>query len=143
MRTFIVSFAIGLLLVSARAELLQMEVNGIANQPGKSSQPGFTVLLIDVKDQESLISGLLSVPDEFGEIEACVLIIMQPDGKKIGRVVMGAQILHKWKKDFEFNLPKSLLEKSLIQVSHRKGDDLHIAKIPLGTFPIQPPKIGG
>lgn len=120
-----------------------MEVSGIADQPGKSNRPGFTLLLIDVNDKESLISGLLSVPDEFGGIEACVLTIIQPDGKKIGRVIMGAQILDKGKRDFEFNLTKTLLEKSLIQVSHRKGDDLYVAKISLGTFPIQPPMKNG
>ena len=70
MRTFIAALALGLTVVFARAELCQMEVAGITGQPGKSSQPGFNLFLVDVNDKEDLVSGLLSVPDAFGEIEA-------------------------------------------------------------------------
>jgi len=140
MKFAFVTFLLFVGAIAAHAELQQIDVFGSASpadKPYSSNQKGFSLHLIQTKKKDGLVLGLLTVPDAFGPIEAAVLSLIDSKGVKIGRIVLGAQILDKGSRDFEFDLERSLLKNSVIQISNREGDDFHIAKVSLASFRIQ------
>jgi len=127
------------LVLSTQAELYQLDVRGRAGSP-KSEQEGFAVILHDPHTDEQLVLGLACIPDTFGKIESAVLVVTDAAGKKLCRAVLGPQRLEGPSTDYEFHLRRDLLANSVLLVSHRSGDDLHVAKIVLGSFDVGEPK---
>jgi hypothetical protein len=123
------------LVVSSHSEFYQLDVRGRAGTP-KFDQKGFSVILQDLRSDEQLAS----IPDTFGTIESAVLVVTNAAGKRLCRAVLGPQRIEGASTDFEFNLRRDLLANSHLLVSHRNGDDLHVAKIILGSFEIREPK---
>lgn len=124
--------------LTSHAELYQMEIQskGDPEAPFKSTAEGVTVILIE-NASENLVNALITIPAEAGPIEAATLVITNPSGEKIGRIILGAQTLEKGSQDYEFSLAEDLLKNSIVLVSHREKDDLHVARILLGTFPVR------
>lgn len=137
MKPFVLALLLALPLIS-NAELYQMEIQskGDPEAPFKSTVEGVTVTLIE-DASENLINALVTVPAEAGPIETAILVITNPSGEKVGRIILGAQALEKGSQDYEFSLAENLLKNSMVLVSHREKDDLHAAKILLGTFPVR------
>jgi hypothetical protein len=117
----------------ARAELHEFDVRGLLDTP-KADQEGFSVVLADLSSDDGLIRGIATVPNSFCSIEAAVLIVIAPDGKRLARAVLLPQRLEDKSSNFEFDLRRELLEKSVLVVSHRGNQDLHAARFILGSF---------
>ena len=125
-----------LLSFSVDAKLYEIEVEGIKDKLGKSTQGNIEVVLVDVGNKD-LISGLVTITKKFKEVESAILVIYDGDDK-IGRVILGVQENKENGIDpsYEFNLSRRLLKNSVVLISLRKKDDLYIYKVRLRKFDI-------
>jgi hypothetical protein len=120
----------------ARAELYQFDVRGLPDTP-KADKDGFSVVLVDSGSDVLVVQGVAAVPDSFGAIESAVLIVTDPAGRRQSRAVLLPQRLEGKFSNFEFDLRRDLLDKSVLVVSHRDNEDLHVAKFILGSFHVR------
>ena len=121
------------------AELYEAEVRGTGDK-GKADRAGFSVVMVDTSSDELLVHGVAAIPDDFGKIETAGLIVNDAQGKRLCTAILGSQRLEGAFSNFEFHLRRDLIAKSMIVISSRHGDDLHVVKIALGSFPIRDKK---
>lgn len=138
MRCVLLHFVIVVIATTiAHAEWREFEVRGTGDASPKSNRKGFAVGLVDSGSAEKLVAGLVSVPDSFGDIESAVLVVYDAEGKKLSRSVLASQRVDAKTTNFEFDLRRDLLKHSYVAVSHRAGQDLHVAKFILGSFHVR------
>lgn len=119
-------------------EYVQLDVKGLPGTP-KADKEGFSVALTDSRSPILLVSGVATVRDTVGAIEAAELIVQDKAGNRLSRA-----LLLPWRTDklavssMEFNLRRDLLEKSFILIRTRKGDRVTTSKVMLGTFHVVP-----
>ncbi len=120
----------------AHAELYQFDVRGLPDTP-KADKEGFSVVLVDSGSEVLVVQGVAAVPDSFGAIESAVLIVTDAAGQRLSRAVLLPQRLEGRFSNFEFDLRRDLLDKSVLVVSHRDNQDLHVARFILGSFQVR------
>jgi hypothetical protein len=136
-RIIVLHLLFALAALTARAELIQFEVKGITQNSPRANKPGFALALLDSQDETQLVLAAATVPESFGAIESAALVVFDENGKKLCRAVLAPQKTDPKKHvTLEFNLRREFLKHSYVVVSHRKGDDLTVAKFLLSTFPV-------
>ena len=137
MRFYILLALVTFLVLPARAELLEFEVKGITRDTPRANKPGFALALVDSQSETTLVHGVATVPESFGEIESAALVVFDEKGKKLCRAVLAADKLPGRKQVvLEFNLRREFLKDSYVVVSNRKGEDVTMAKFILSSFPV-------
>lgn len=122
--------------IGLRAELREFEVRGLPNS-ATADKDGFSMVLVDFASDILMVQGLAAVPDSFGTIDSAVLIITDPAGKRLSRAVLAPQRIHDKFSNFEFDLRRDLLEKSVLLITHRDKENLSVAKFILGSFHVR------
>jgi len=134
---YIILYCFLALALTARAELFEVEIKGIAQNSPRANKPGFALALVDSQSESQLVLAAATVPEDFGAIESAVLVVFDENSKRLCRAILQPQRMEPKKQvTLEFNLRREFLKHSYVVVSHRKGDDLEYAKFILSTFPV-------
>jgi hypothetical protein len=127
------------LVIDARAEWITSDVRG-KGAKGESDHPAISCILLNTGNESDGVMAVVTISEEFGMIESAILVVYDAEKKLVARAVLGAQVVEKGRNDYELNVRRELIENAYVVVSRRDKDNLHFAKVHMGTFPINEKK---